>query len=464
MAQRTALPNGPPPPLPVETFRRRRERFLDRIDGGVAIIPAAPELVSSRDTEVPYRASSDLYYLTGFDEPRAVAVLSGYGPARGLTLFVRPREPERELWSGVRLGIEGALAATGAAAVHPITELDQRLFELVSGAERIFYPIGVDADLDLRVREMFVRARRGRPRTGMGPVALEEVEEVLAPMRRVKDEAELERMRIAARITAAGHLAAMAAARPGVGEWEVEAVLEGTFRRLGAEGPAFPSIVGSGPNATVLHYTANRRRIEDGELVLIDAGAEWGMYASDLTRTFPASGRFSGPQRAVYDVVLAAERAAIAAAGPGATVAALHDAAVRVLVGGLLELGLVAAESVDALIEQGGFRRYYMHQTSHWLGLDVHDTGLYREHGASAGLQPGMVLTVEPGLYLPADDEDLPEEFRGIGVRIEDTIAITADGVEVLTGEVPVAATEIEMMILPQSTQRDAQRSRRTKD
>jgi Xaa-Pro aminopeptidase len=257
-------------------------------------------------------------------------------------------------------------------------------------------------------------------------------------MRRIKGPEELDRMRTAACVAVAGHRAAMAAVRPGVGEWEVEAVLEAMFRRHGSEGPAFPSIVASGPNATTLHYTSNRRRIEEGDLVLIDAGAEYGMYCSDLTRTVPASGTFSAPQRAVYEVVLAAERAAIAAARPGATVASVHDAATRVLAAGLLDLGLVQAESVDDVIEQGAYRRYYMHQTSHWLGLDVHDVGLYREHGAPAELVPGMVLTVEPGLYFPLDDADLPEPFRGIGIRIEDTVAITEGEPEVLTEEVPV--------------------------
>jgi Xaa-Pro aminopeptidase len=446
VAEPLSLPSGPPAPLPAEVFRRRRERFLDRIGDGVAIIPAAPELLSSRDTDVPYRPSSDLYYLTGLEEPRTVAVLSGHGRGRGLVLFVRPREPEREVWTGSRLGVDGALAATGAAAVHPIAELDEKLYDLVSGASRILYPIGVDAELDHRVRDLVVRAKRGRPRSGAGPVVLQDVDEVLGGMRRVKGEEELERMRVAARIAAAGHLEAMGAVRPGMGEWELEAVLEATFRRHGAEGPAFPSIVGSGPNATTLHYTANQRRIGEGELVLIDAGAAWGMYASDLTRTFPASGRFRAEQRAVYDVVLAAERAAIAAARPGATVAAMHDAAVRVLAAGLLDLGLVTAQGVDELLEQGGYRRYYMHQTSHWLGLDVHDVGLYREAGAPVPLAPGMVLTVEPGLYLPADDADLPEAFRGIGVRIEDTIAITPDGAEVLTAGVPVEAAEVEAL------------------
>lgn len=429
----SSLPQGPPPPLPPELFRRRRDRFLAHLGDAAAIIPSAPELLSSRDTEVPYRPSSDLYYLTGLQEPGAVAVLAGHEGGHALTLFVRPREREREVWTGARLGVEGALEATGADEVLSIEQLDARLYDLVSGASAIHYPIGLEPRLDLRVNEVLARARRGLPRSGTGPTAIHDLEVVLGRMRRIKEPEELERMRVAARIAAAGHAAAREAARPGVGEWEVEAVLEATFRRHGAEAPAFPSIVGSGPNATTLHYTVNSRRIAEGDLVLVDAGAEWGMYCSDLTRTFPASGRFTEPQRAVYDVVLAAERAAIAAAGPRATVAAVHEAAVRVLATGLLDLGLLKSATLEEVLEKGQHRRYYMHQTSHWLGLDVHDVGLYRENGQSVALQPGMVLTVEPGLYLPADDEDLPEAFRGIGVRIEDTVAVTEDGVEVLT-------------------------------
>jgi Xaa-Pro aminopeptidase len=444
LAQHPPLPDAPPAPFPAELFRQRVARFFDRIGDAVAIVPSAPELLSSRDTEVPYRPSSDLYYLTGLTEPGVVAVFGGHDATRPVTLFVRPREPDREVWTGARLGVEGALELTGAAGAFPLAELEARLFDLVAGASRIHYPVGVDAALDERVRGLLVRARRGRARSGVGPIGVVDLEDLLGEMRRVKGAEELDRMRTAAGIAAAAHRAAMAAARPGVGEWEVEAVLEAAFRKHGAEGPAFPSIVGSGPNATTLHYTGNTRRIEPGDLVLIDAGAEWGMYASDMTRTFPASGTFSGPQRDVYEVVLAAQRAAIGATGPGATVQAVHEAAVRVLAAGLLDLRLSGAGSVDEMIEQGILKRYYMHQTSHWLGLDVHDSGLYRELGKPVALEPGMVLTVEPGLYLPAGDTDLPEPFRGIGVRIEDTVAITPDGVEVLTADVPVEPAELE--------------------
>jgi Xaa-Pro aminopeptidase len=253
-------------------------------------------------------------------------------------------------------------------------------------------------------------------------------------------------LRASAAIAAAGHRAAMRAARPGAGEWEMEAALEGTFRAMGASGPAFPSIVGAGGNATVLHYVANSARAADGDLVLIDAGADFAMYCSDVTRTFPVSGRFTTPQRELYEVVLAAEEAAIAAARPGAPVGGVHDAAVRALVEGMVRLGILRGEP-DPLIEEGAHRRYYMHQTSHWLGLDVHDAGGYQEEGGSVALQEGMVLTVEPGLYLPARDEQVPEHFRGIGIRVEDDVVVGAEGPELLTRGVPVAAEEIEALL-----------------
>lgn len=441
------LPDGPAPPLPAAVFQRRRELLLQRLGDAVAIVPAGPELLSSRDTEVPYRPGSDIYYLTGYQESQALAVLAGHDRECPFTLFVLPREAEREVWTGTRFGAEAAQELTGASAAYVVAEIEQRLFDLVSRASAIHYPIGADAELDRIVRDLLVRARKGRARSGTGPVALHDLDDTLAPMRRVKDAEELDRMRTAARIAAAGHRAAIAAVRPGVGEWEVEAALEAEFRRHGSEAPAFPSIVGSGPNATTLHYTANRRRIAAGDLVLIDAGAEWGMYCSDLTRTVPASGRFTAEQRAVYELVLAAEREAIAAVRPGSTVAAVHDAAVRVLARGLVELGLVEGQSAEEVVEKGSYRRFYMHQTSHWLGLDVHDAGLYREGETPVALVPGMVLTVEPGLYLSADDESIPAAFRGIGVRIEDTVAITAGGVEVLTAEVPVEAEALEGMV-----------------
>jgi Xaa-Pro aminopeptidase len=445
-------PLPPHPPLPsdrphpsVQVFRARRERLLERVGDAVVVLPGAPQLYRSRDTEVLYRPDGNLYYLTGFQEPGAVAVLTPHGEAR-FTLFVRPRDAEREAWSGRRAGVEGAVEHFGADAAYPLEELPRRLRDLVEPADRILHPLGVDPSLDASLTALIQEFRRTRQRSGRGPSVIEDVEPVVAAMRLVKEPAELEVMRSAGAMAAEAHRSVMAAARPGVGEWELHGVLESTLRRLGAAGPSFPPIVASGPNATVLHYVTNDRRVAEGDLVLVDAGAEYGMYVSDISRTLPASGRFTPGQRALYEVVLEAEEAAIAAVRPGGTVAEVHDAAVRVLTEGMVALGLLEGP-VDALIEQGGYRRFYLHQTSHWLGLDVHDVGQYRDAAGPVPLQPGMVLTVEPGLYIRTDAADVPEEFRGVGVRIEDDVLVTVGGRELLTRGVPVAPEAVEAIV-----------------
>jgi Xaa-Pro aminopeptidase len=434
------------PSTPQALLSSRRKRLLERIGDGVAIVPAAPELMRSRDTELPYRQASDFFYLTGFPEPEAVAVLTPHDPAHGFTLFVRERDPEREAWNGPRAGVDGARERYGADAAYPIAELEQHLPRLLRPADRIHYPLGVDPTLDRRMMAAIDAARRGRQRGGQGPTGLEDLDATLGGLRRVKDAYEIEMIRTAARISAAGHRAAMARAAPGVGEWEIEAAMESVFRSSGATGPAFPSIVGSGSHATILHYVDNDSRTADGDLVLIDAGAEWGMYCGDISRTVPVSGRFTPPQREIYDVVLAAEEAGIAAALPGAPVTAVHDAAVAMLVRGLVRLGLLTGDEA-ALVRDRAYRRFYVHQTSHWLGIDVHDVGLYQENGAPVTLEPGMVLTVEPGLYFPAGADDVPERYRGIGVRIEDDVLITEGGNDVLTRDVPVAAEAVEAAV-----------------
>jgi Xaa-Pro aminopeptidase len=432
--------------LPPETFRARRERFLERIGDGVAVLSAAPELHRSRDTEIRYRQDSDFFYLTGWPEPETVAVLTPHDAEHRFTLFVRPREPEREVWTGPRAGVEGARERFGADAAYPIQELDQHLRKLAEPAGELLYAFGAHPEMDRRMVELLAGFRASRPRSGRGPLAVRDPDAVLAPMRLVKGPEEVERIRRAAEVSARGHRAALGAARPGVGEWELEAALEAVFRAERARGPAYPSIVGSGPNATVLHHVSNDRRAREGELVLIDAGAEWAMYAGDISRTFPVSGRFTPAQRALYEVVLEAEEAGIAACRPGAPVAEAHDAAVRVLTRGMVELGLLSGE-VDELIRTEAYRRFYMHRTSHWLGLDVHDVGPYVEDGEPVRLAPGMVLTVEPGIYLAADAEGVPEELRGVGIRIEDDVLITAEGHELLTRDVPVDPEEIERLV-----------------
>ncbi len=434
------------PPLPLHLFAGRRERVLESIGNGVLVLAASATLFKSRDTEVRYRQDSNFYYLTGFGEPDAVAVLTPHDVERRFTLFVRPRDPEREVWVGRRAGVEGAISRFGADAAYPLDELEDHLHALLEPAERIVYPFGSSAALDGEIMELLLRFRRSRQRSGIGPTALEDADALLGEMRVIKDAEEVDAIRTAARISAAGHGAAIAAARAGMGEWELEAILDSTFRRAGGAGAAYPSIVGSGANATTLHYVTNDRRLRDGDLVLMDAGAEWGMYCGDISRTFPVSGRFTPPQRALYDLVLAAENAAIDAVRPGALFSDIHNAALVVLVEGMIELGLLQGES-EELIAEGAHRRFFMHQTSHWLGLDVHDVGLYARAGESVRLQPGMVMTVEPGIYIPEDADDVPGEFRGIGIRIEDDVLVTSDGHEVLTRAVPVDAEEIEDLV-----------------
>jgi Xaa-Pro aminopeptidase len=429
-----------------DDFRRRRERFLEQLGDGVAVLAAAPELIKSRDTEIPYRQNSDFFYLTGFLEPGAVAVLTPHDPEHRFTLFVRPRDPERETWSGVRAGVEGAREHFGADAAYPVEELDERLKELVEPADALWYSVlGNGGEMDGRMLALLTGFRRTRPRSGKGPWDLRDPAQLLDGMRLIKEPGEIALLREAAELAARGHLAAMRAGRPGVGEWEVQALLDQTFRAHAPDsGTSFPGIVGSAENATILHYTTNARRIGEGELVLVDAGAEVGFYCADITRVFPASGRFTAPQRTVYDVVQRALEAAIDAIRPGAPTTGVHEAARRVLVQGMVDLGLLQGE-VDALIEEEtGYKRFFMHNTSHWLGLDVHDAGGYRgRDGEPLPLRPGMVLTVEPGLYIPVAD-DVPEPLRGIGIRLEDDVLVTDDGNEVLTRGVPVDPDEVE--------------------
>lgn len=429
-----------------EAFRARRERFLQSIGSGVAVLAAAPALIKSRDTEVMYRQNSDFFYLTGFLEPEAVAVLTPHDAEHRFTLFVRPRDPESETWSGRRAGVEGARERFGADAAYPIAELDERLKDLVEPADALWYSIQADGGaMDARMLKLLAGYRGTRPRAGKGPWDLRDPAQILDRMRVIKEPGELALMREAAELAARGHLAVMRAGRPGVGEWELQALLDQTFRSHSAtSGTSFPAIVGSAANATVLHYVTNERRIEEGDLVLVDAGAEVGFYCSDITRVFPASGRFSPPQRAVYEVVLRALEAGIAAVRPGAPAKAMHEAARRELVQGMIDLKLLD-DDLETVVKEEKFKRFFMHNTSHWLGLDVHDAGPYRDpDGEPIPLQPGMVLTVEPGLYIPEDAEDVPAELRGIGIRLEDDVLVTEDGHEVLTRGVPVDPDEVE--------------------
>ncbi|GAB4464841.1 MAG: aminopeptidase P N-terminal domain-containing protein [Burkholderiaceae bacterium] len=443
--------------IDVDLYRARRVRVLEAIaarGGGVAIQPTAPEVLRNRDSEYPYRPDSYFYYLTGFAEPEAAVVLVARGARRKSILFCRARNEEREIWDGHRYGPERARGVFGFDAAHPIERIDEELPKLLADAPALFYGIGATPRFDERVQG-WLGAVRALARSGVtAPGALHDLHLVLDEMRLVKDDAEIATMRRAAAISARAHVRAMKACRPGAPEYALEAELWHEFRRQGAAGPAYTSIVAAGRNACVLHYRAGAAELHDGELCLIDAACELDGYAADLTRTFPVNGRFSGPQRAVYDLVLAAQAAAIERVGPGRSFYAPHEAAVRVLTQGLIDLGLLAG-SVDGAIESGAYRHFYMHRTSHWLGMDVHDVGDYREPGTAADdggerpwrrLTPGMALTVEPGLYIrPAPN--VPESFEHIGVRIEDDVLVTPAGCEVLTHEAPKRPDDIEALM-----------------
>jgi Xaa-Pro aminopeptidase len=411
---------------------------------GIAVIPTAPERVRNRDTHYPYRFDSHFYYLSGFAEPEAALVIVAGATPRAL-LFCRERNEEREIWDGFRYGPQAARERFGFDEAHPIDALDETLCKLLENQPALYYPVGADADWDARAMR-WLNAVRAKARTGTA--APERIQDVRAPvdeMRLRKDTLETTLMRRSARIAAAAHRRAMRAARPGKFEYEIEAELAYEFRRGGAQFPAYWPIVAGGPNACVLHYVTNSDALRDGDLLLIDAGCELDGYASDITRTFPVSGRFSAPQRAVYDIVLAAQAAAMEKVRPGCAWNEPHDAAVRVLAQGMLDLKLLSG-SLDAVLEKETYKRFYMHRTGHWLGLDVHDAGEYKRGGAWRPLEPGMVLTVEPGLYIRAA-ADVPEPLRNIGIRIEDDVLVTPAGCEVLTAEAPKGVADIEALM-----------------
>ncbi len=428
----------------VSIYRQRRERLARAIGEGVAIVPTAPEKPRNRDSHYPYRFDSYFYYLTGFTEPEAVLVVVGGETPRTL-LFCRSRSEEREIWEGFRHGPEAARERFGFDEAHPVAALDELAPGLLENQPALHYPIGADPAWDARAVR-WLNAVRERSRAGVAaPERVQDVRAVLDDMRLVKDAHEARLMRRAAGIAAAAHRRAMQSTRPGRNEYEIEAELLYEFRRNGAQFPAYSPIVAGGANACVLHYVFNNAPLRDGELLLIDAGCELDGYASDITRTFPVNGRFSGAQRDVYELVLASQRAAMDAVRPGTAWNEPHDAAVRVLAQGMLDLKLLAG-SLDAVLEKELYKRFYMHRTGHWLGLDVHDAGEYKRAGKWRPLAPGMVLTVEPGLYIRAA-ADVPERLRDIGVRIEDDVLVREGGCEVLTAEAPKRIEDIEALM-----------------
>ena len=437
-------------------YAARRARLAAQMQpGAVAVLPTAPEVARNSDSDYPYRHDSYFYYLTGFTEPESVLVLvaaDGTMPARSI-LFCREKNLEREIWDGYRHGPEAARDAFGFDAAYPVDALDAQMGKLLANVPALYYALGTGAALDAQVAG-WIKAVRAQSRSGVtAPAGFQHLLPLLDEMRLVKDDEEQAIMLRAGVISGQAHARAMRAARPGMFEYALVADLLYEFRRNGAQFPAYTSIVASGPNACVLHYNANDRRMGDGELVLIDAGCELDGYASDITRTFPVNGRFTQAQRTLYELVLAAQDAAFAAIAPGRPYSAFHDAALRVLTAGMLDLGLISKDrfgNVDDAIADKAHAPFYMHGTGHWLGMDVHDVGAYRDLAApgkpSRPLVPGVALTVEPGIYVrPA--EGVPEPFWNIGIRIEDDVVVTEGGHRILTGSAPKTVAEIEALV-----------------
>ena len=432
--------------VPPEAFTRRRARLLRRLPAGsAAIFAAGHEASRNGDVDHPFRQPSTFYYLTGFDEPDAVAVLRP-GHEQPYVLFVRPHDPATAVWVGPRAGIEGAIAQLGAAAAHSIEELDQELPHLLAGLDTVYFSLGRDDQIE-RLLSRTVANRRGLAQRGV--VAIERIVDpapLVAELRLIKSREEIAALQSAIDVTGAGIEAAMRATRPGLHEYEVQAALEAEFRRLGSPRDGFPPIVAAGVNACTLHYTDNRARIERGDLLLLDVGAEVDYYGADVTRTFPADGRFRSAQRDVYEVVLEAQRQAIDLIASGVRFADVHERAQRVLTAGLRDLGVISGR-LPTLLKQQAYGPYFMHGTSHWLGMDVHDVGPYRREGESIALRPGMVLTVEPGLYFAPGLRGVPRRLRGIGVRIEDDVLVTRSGHRVLSDAIPKEPEALEAIV-----------------
>jgi Xaa-Pro aminopeptidase len=438
-----------------ESYHMQRPQlaeFMKRMEpDSVAIVSSAREATRSNDTQYRYRQDSDFLYLTGFDEPEAIAVIAPAHKEHKYALFVRPRDPEREIWDGRRAGIEGARVEFGADAAFPISEFKEKLSDLLNGATNLYYRIGnghaeLDEAIVNRIKHLREMGRRGMN----APQAIIDTSTIIHEMRLFKSEEEIDLMQRAADIASEGHIEAMKQTRPGMKEYEIEALVEYVFRKNGASGPAYNSIVGSGANATVLHYINNDATLADGDLLLIDAGAEYRGYASDITRTFPVNGRFTPAQRDIYDLVLKTQVACVEKVLPGANVDELKSYSIELLTEGMVRLGLLQGEP-KKLIEEEKYKQFYMHGLGHFLGLDVHDVGRYQIKNEARRLEPGMVMTVEPGLYVAPGTKDIPEKYLGIGVRIEDDVLVTEDGNRVLSSKAPKEVEEIEALMAKNS-------------
>jgi Xaa-Pro aminopeptidase len=427
--------------------RPQLAEFMRRMEpNSVAILPAAREVTRSNDSEYRFRQDSDFYYVTGFGEPDAIAVVAP-SKEEQFTLFVRPRDPEKEVWTGRRAGVEGAKESFGANAAFPVEEFQAKLAEMLDGARNLYYRLGggnpdLDEQLIRQIAHMRVMGRRGvRP-----PQAIVDPGSILNEMRLFKSEEEIALMQRSADIASEAHREAMKSVRPGMKEYEIEALIEYIFRKNGASAPAYNSIVGGGVNATILHYINNDSELKDGELLLIDAGAEYEGFASDITRAFPISGRFTDAQRDIYQLVLDCQERCIEMVAPGVTLEQMHQRSVEILTEGMVRLGLLQGDA-EKLIEEEGYKKFYMHRLGHYLGMDVHDVGVYMADGQPRPVEAGIVMTVEPGLYIAEDAEGIPDKYRGIGVRIEDDVLVTENGYRVLTDKAPKQIEEIEALM-----------------
>jgi len=433
-------------PFEPKVHADRRARIfaeLERRGGGVMVLPAAVEKSRNADSEYLFRQDSDHAYVTGLDEPEGGAVLVARGGERKYVLFVRPRDREKEIWNGKRTGVEGAKEVFGADEAYLVSELDAKLAEWMNGAPALYYRLGTSAEWDARIVRLIGELRAGGRLMKRAPEAVVDAGRIVHALRLVKTPEEILKLRRAAEITAEAHMQAMRDGQAGRREGQVQAEIEYLFRRRGCTGPGYGTIVATGANSTILHYRAGDEVLRDGQVCLVDAGGEYEWYTADITRTFPVSGEFTRPQRDLYEACLEVQKQAIEAVRPGTTIEAIHDQTVRGLTDALVHLKLLEGP-VDARIEDKGFRKYYMHRTSHWLGLDVHDAGDYHVDGKPRPLVPGMVLTIEPGLYVAADDETAPEALRGVGIRIEDDVLVVEGGQENLTAAAPKEVDEIE--------------------
>ncbi len=426
-------------------YKDRREKLMQSMGKGVAILKGAPQQTRTNDTEYPYRQDSDFFYLTGYVEPGAACIIDPNNQDQPFTLFVLPQDPKKEVWTGWRLSFEETVQQYGADQALDITEFNNSALKAMTQASNVYTNLNHDREHQHKMLDQLRQVRGAVQRSGGGPEGLQSIGSIVHNMRLIKDEHEIAIIQKAVDISHEAHVKAMQVCIPGLHEYQLQAVMESHFVFEGASGPAYTSIVASGDNATVLHYIKNDAVIKDGDLILIDAAAEYEMYAADITRTFPANGKFSEPQKALYSVILKAQKAVIAAAKPGVTFQELHDLDLRLLVEGMVEIGLLEG-TPDEIIETASYQDYFMHKTGHWMGLDVHDMGMYMLDGKSRVLEPGMVFTVEPGIYVNSNS-DAPERYRGIGIRIEDDILITENGNKNFTEAVPKEISEIEALM-----------------